>query len=360
MTTVARQPVIRERVAQRPAWHAAALGIWAALIATTAQAGEAGGLRERLRERVAERAGARMAAEAPPASVLIGKTRISEPGRYEIRLRHGGLNRMALIHVPRSWKPGQPLPLVMALHGGGGGALYQADDANYGLITKSETAGFIAVFPNGISPARSGMLATWNAGECCGRARDEKVDDVGFLRAVLRDVQQRIDVDARRVFAIGMSNGAMMAYRLACEAGDAFRGIMAVAGTDNTRTCNARQPVPVLHVHALDDDRVLFNGGAGQVFRDEALVTDFVSVPDTMDKWVRLDRASTTPRRILSAPGAWCDLHEADVNGAPVQLCVTQSGGHSWPGGGKRRGEAPSNAINANDIMWEFFSGLRP
>src|SRR5690606_28973192 len=141
------------------------------LLATACSlAGESGPLRQRVRERVAERAGERMAAEAPPATLLKSATRITAPGRYEIRLRHGRQERMALVHVPRSWTATGSLPLVMALHGAGGGAIYQADDANYGLVTKSEEAGFIAVFPNGISPARSGMLATWNAGDCCAKA----------------------------------------------------------------------------------------------------------------------------------------------------------------------------------------------
>src|SRR5690606_41449164 len=90
-----------------------------------------------------------------------------------------------------------------------------------------EEAGFIAVFPNGLSPARSGMLATWNAGACCARARDEQVDDVGFLRAVLADVKRRIRVDASRVYVVGMSNGAMMAYRIACQASGDIRATMA-------------------------------------------------------------------------------------------------------------------------------------
>lgn len=327
-------------------------------VASVAAAAESVPLRERLRERVAERAGQRIAAEAPPATRLRGSERITRPGRYEIHLRHGGLDRMALVHVPRSWQAGTPAPLVMALHGGGGGALYQADDERYGLITKSEQAGFIAVFPNGISPAKSGMLATWNAGDCCARARDENVDDVGFLRAVVADVQRRARIDAARVYAIGMSNGAMMSYRLACEASDVFRGIMAVAGTDNTRSCRPAQPVPVLHIHARNDDRVLYEGGAGEVFRNEALVSDFVSVPATIRKWVALNHAAATPRRVLDVDGAWCDLHEGGRDAAPVQLCVTATGGHSWPGGAKDRGETPSRAIRANDVMWEFFSSL--
>ena len=321
-------------------------------------AGESGPLRERMRGRLVERAGQKIAAEAPRATLLKAGAPITASGRYEIRLRHGGQERMALIHVPRSWLATEASPLVMALHGGGGGAIHQADDGNYGLITKSEQAGFIAVFPNGISPAKSGMLATWNAGNCCARAREENVDDVGFLRAVVADVKRRTRVDTRRVYAIGMSNGAMMSYRLACEAGDVFHGIMAVAGTDNTKSCQPALPVPVLHIHARNDDRVLYDGGAGSVFRDEAKVADFVSVQATVDKWIRLDRASTKPQRVLSVPGAWCDRYEAGAGGAPVQLCVTETGGHSWPGGSKPRGEAPSTALQANDVMWEFFSSL--
>jgi polyhydroxybutyrate depolymerase len=199
------------------------------------------------------------------------------------------------------------------------------------------------------------MLATWNAGTCCAKARDQNVDDVGFLRKLVEDVGRRINIDRQRVFAIGMSNGAMMSYRLACEAPEVFVAIMAVAGTDNTRRCEPRQPVPVLHIHARDDDRVLFNGGAGKAFRNETLVSDFVSVPATVAKWVKLNRAGAA-ERVLTVPGAWCDRHAAASGGAPVKICVTDTGAHSWPGGEKDRGEAPSTAIIANDLMWEFFT----
>ena len=281
------------------------------------------------------------------------------PGRHEFTLRHDGLTRAYLVHIPRSYDAGRPTALVMALHGGGGSMNYQSNDENYGLISKSEQAGFIVVFPNGTSRLRSGILATWNAGNCCARARDQNIDDVGFLRKVIEDVESRANIDHQRVFAIGMSNGAMMSYRLACEMPDVIKGIMAVAGTDNTRACAPKQPVPVLHVHARNDDRVLFTGGAGDKFRSEALVTDFVSVPDSVAKWVKLNHAQSISRRVLTVEGAYCDLYEAGTGGAPVKLCVTETGGHSWPGGHKARAkEPPSQAVNANDLMWEFFSGL--
>jgi polyhydroxybutyrate depolymerase len=72
-----------------------------------------------------------------------------------------------------------------------------------------------------------------------------------------------------------------------------------------------------------------------------------------------MDRAEPSAKRVLTVPGAHCDLHGAKAGGAPVELCVTDSGGHSWPGGGTQQGrKQPSMAISANDLMWSFFSSL--
>jgi polyhydroxybutyrate depolymerase len=326
------------------------------LLSSTTMAAE-GPLRSLIRDRVAARAAEAAGPAVPTTQLKAGET-ITGPGRYEIHLLHGGIRRMALVHVPKVHIAGKAAPVVMALHGGGGGMIYQASDELYGFISKSEQAGFIAVLPNGISDAGSGMLATWNAGNCCGKARDTHVDDVGFLRALVADLSRRVDIDRNRVFATGMSNGAMMSYRLACEAPDLIRGIAAVAGTDNTTSCTPTKPVPVLHIHARNDEMVLFNGGAGDKLRGKTVATEFVAVPANIAKWVNLNRANATARRVLSVPGAYCDRHEAGAGGAAVELCVTESGGHSWPGGRKDRGETPSTAIQATDLMWEFFSRL--
>jgi polyhydroxybutyrate depolymerase len=236
----------------------------------------------------------------------------------------------------------------------------QADDSLYGQITTSEAEGAIVVFPNGFSRLPGGKLATWNAGNCCGPARDRNIDDVGFIRAVVADVSSRWKVDRSRIYATGMSNGAMMAYRLACDAADVFTAIAAVAGTDNTRECRPSRPVAILHIHARDDTHVLFNGGAGPDSVRAEAVTDYVSVPRTIDKWAQLDGCTGDARRVLDKPGAYCELRASCGAGSRVQLCVTESGGHSWPGGRKaRRGPLPepSHAISANEAMWKFFDG---
>lgn len=302
---------------------------------------------------------AALAAAAAPLRPNSNAAALSS-GDYEFSFRHDGILRRYRVHVPATYSAAAATPMVLALHGGGGNMHYQANDRNYGLITASERYGFVAVFPNGYAKNRRGLFATWNAGLCCGPARDENIDDVGFLRSVVARVKRQANIDPARVYSIGMSNGGLMSYRLACEAPDIIRGVMAVAGTDNTSVCAPQQTVPILHVHALNDDHVLYNGGAGEAaFRNRDAVTDFRSVPDTIEKWVRLNHAEPAPERVLSVPGAWCDLHRARPGGAPVKLCVTERGGHSWPGGEKARSpEPPSKAINANEQMWEFFSGL--
>jgi polyhydroxybutyrate depolymerase len=322
-------------------------------IAPLSVSAQEGTLRQRLKDRLAQR----QQAKAEPVSDSQAQVALSKPGDYRFSFQHHGLTRSYRVHLPASYQPAIAAPLLLALHGGGGNMDFQADDARYGLISKSEREGFIVVFPNGYSKLPGGKLATWNAGNCCAAARDDQVDDVGFIREVLTRVSQLVSVDHQRIFAAGMSNGAMMAYRLACEMSEVFSGIAAVAGTDNTQVCQPGNPVSVLHIHAKNDNHVLFNGGAGPDSVRASAVTDYVSVADTIGKWTKIDACASTSKRTLDTPAAFCQVYAPCTGGAEVQLCVTQTGGHSWPGGGKSRGtEPPSQAISAVDVMWDFFS----
>ncbi len=310
-------------------------------------------LRERIQERMQER---RATAESSAATGMF----------TEESLVHDGLRRTYLVHVPpglntslnTSADASRPAPLVLAFHGGGGDAEFMAQDARYGLIAKADAAGFIVVFPGGFSRFPGGKFAAWNAGNCCGDARDRAVDDVGFVRELVKRLQATHLIDARRVYAVGMSNGGMFAHRLGCEAADVFAAVASVAGTDNTKACAPSRPIPVLHIHAKDDDHVLFEGGAGPAsFRDKSKVTDFTSVPQTMARWVERDRCDIKTTRTMSVAGAYCEAHQNCAGQAEVALCVTETGGHSWPGATTVRSgkEAASQALSANDVMWEFF-----
>ena len=329
----------------------AAAWLGAMTMPSNASAAELDSERPSWRERLQARRDARNG--VGPQHAVSGT--ILPSGDHSFTLRHQGIQRQYRVHVPASYTPGAPpRPLVMAFHGGGGNMNIQADDRYYGLISQSERSGTLLVFPNGYSRLPSGGLATWNAGLCCGPAQEKDIDDVGFVRAVLADVRQRLPFDPDRVFAIGMSNGAMLSYRLACEMADTFQAIAAVAGTDVTQTrCQPTRPVSVLHIHARDDDHVLFNGGAGSASRAQV---DFTSVPDTVNKWVALNACPAIPKTVLSVPGALCEAYSGCNGGASVQLCITDTGGHAWPGGTKPLGgQSGSSAISANEVIWDFF-----
>ena len=306
-----------------------------------------------LREKLGEHRLARNKATRERSADAESDARITGPGDYSFTLVHAGLTRLYRVHVPSAYSPSRPMPLVLSFHGGGGSMDYQANDTYYGQIAKSEQAGYIAVFPNGFSKLKSGKFATWNAGNCCASARDEDVDDVGFVREIITRLSGQLNVDSKRIFANGMSNGGMMSYRLACEMSDVFKAVASVAGTDNTRSCAPKAPISILHIHARDDERELFDGGAGW---KSSKVTSFVSVPDSIAKWVKFNGCSATPKRVFENAGAYCDAYSPCRGGVEVKLCVTETGGHSWPGGKKPRGDTPtSTALSATDVMSDFF-----
>jgi polyhydroxybutyrate depolymerase len=273
-------------------------------------------------------------------------------GDYEFSVSMHGDKRPYLVHVPTQSQAGKALPMVLVLHGGMGNMQVQASERFYHQLSASDKYGYIVVFPNGYSRLPGGKFATWNAVNCCGPAVKKQSDDVAVIRAIIEDMQQRTEVDSKRIFADGMSNGGMMSYRLACELSGTISAIAAVAGTDNTQRCQPAKPVAVLHIHAKDDDHVPFEGGKGQQSMADV---SFNSVPATIQKWVQMNHTNPQAERILEVPGAYCEIHRGGL--APVQLCVTESGGHSWPGGSKPRGgQAGSSAISANDVIWQFFN----
>lgn len=330
----------------------------AALI-TLAHPSPAGELRDKLRAKLLEKL------QEKPAPEVTAKItdKITQPGDYTFAVPKDNLTRMYIVHVPKSYTPDKSVPLLFAIHGGGGDMGYMARDEFYGQISESEKRGHIVVFPNGYSNFPSGKLATWNAGDCCGNARDKNIDDVGFFRTMVAIITGHMNIDRNKIYATGMSNGGMMSERLACEMADVFKAIASVAGPDGTKRCKPTRPISVLQIHAQDDDHVLFNGGAGQgAFHDITKVTNFTSIPETVSRWVKRDSCGVKPERVLQVDGAYCDLYSGCKNGAEVKLCVTETGAHSWPGGEKPAGikkKVNSQAISANEEMWKFFDGLK-
>jgi polyhydroxybutyrate depolymerase len=289
------------------------------------------------------------AKDAPPATKPTALT----PGDHTCHMKIGDLKRDYLVHVPPGYEAKNPTPVVLALHGAAmSGSMMPAFS---GLSKKSDTAGFIVVYPSGAGP---GPILTWNAGGFTGKLAEGRADDVTYLGKLLDDLETRANVDKKRVFACGMSNGGMMCYRLAAELSDRIAAIAPVAGTIAISESHPRQPVPVLHIHGSQDKIVPFAIEKGKV----PLFIRFKGVEESIQTWVKLDGCDEKPKaEVLSKPGDDMPVNRQTYSrgkaDSEVVLIVVEGGGHTWPGQ-----EPPVRFIgkstldfSANDAIWEFF-----
>lgn len=236
----------------------------------------------------------------------------------------GGRRRWWLVHEPASVKG--PAALVVVLHGGGGSPSNAERMSRMSELADRE--GFLAVYPAGTGYFTRRLL-TWNSGNCCGYAMKKGVDDTAFLAAVIERMIKEGRVDPKRVFMTGMSNGAMMAQRFACERADLVAAIAPVAGQLNIPACAPSRPVAVLMIHGLADQNAPYGGGAGKK-----------SFEDRVD------------RSVADSKAMW------EKAGSSVTL-ITHPGGHIWPGGhpGLRfgNGDPVLPEPKATETMWAYF-----
>src|SRR5262245_49018159 len=175
------------------------------------------------------------------------------PGDDSETLEHDGQSREFLVHVPSSYDGATAVPLVLDIHGLTSSARQQA--AISGWRRKADEEGFIVVHPQGLD-------ASWNAGSlCCGNSQRSGVDDEGFLRAVVRRLESEACIDARRVYATGLSNGGGMSHLLACNAADLFAATAPVSMGNGTLPCQPARPISVVMTRGTQDPLVPFDGG---------------------------------------------------------------------------------------------------
>jgi len=223
------------------------------------------------------------------ALTLLAVTVLSA-GSHHIELPFGGLTRSYIVHVP----PHAPAnaPLIVNLHGGGSNAAQQ--ERFSGMDALADREHFIVVYPNGTG--RGEQMLVWNAGTCCGAAPAKKIDDVGFIRAVIDDVSKRVSIDRRRIFATGMSNGSMMTYRLAAEAPDLFAAVAPVAGSMVLMNFHSTHPMPIMHFHSVDDPRALYGGGLGLPFPGTNSRVFHQPVEEQLHKWIVVNGCRAAPK----------------------------------------------------------------
>jgi polyhydroxybutyrate depolymerase len=269
-------------------------------------------------------------------------------------LTHQGMARSYVVRLPAGASTaGQRWPMVIVLHGGGGDA--GNAEKMTGFTDKGHREGFVVVYPEGTGRL-SHHLLTWNAGHCCGRAMEQRVDDVGFIRVMIDKMLVDYPVDSKRIYATGMSNGAMMSHRLGIELPDRLAAIAPVMGAVFGDEKKPASPVAALMINGQLDRSVPVAGGPpGGRFADAWEGTPaqpseaqgrFWAAANGCEPQVEPKSQATVTRWRYTCPSS-----------RAVELVVVADNGHAWPGGkpGSRLGDPPSASLSATDEIWAFF-----
>lgn len=290
---------------------------------------------------------------APLATIAMGLAAGAAVAQDRQSIDVRGTARTYVVRAPDRLKNESPVPLVFVLHGGGGNAANA--ERMTGFTEKAKKEGFIVVYPEGSGRLRRGLF-TWNAGHCCGYAMENKVDDVAFINALIDDLAKRFPIDDKRIYVTGMSNGAMMSHRLGIELSHRIAGIAPVVGTVFGDERKPMQPVAALMINGLLDENVPFNGGLGAGRGKDAW--DGTPAKPALDQaafWAKANGCGDAPSKQDSATQTHYRYN--CPNGRAVELIALKDNGHAWPGGekGSRRGDKPSESLNATDVIWSFF-----
>ncbi|HEY5369441.1 MAG TPA: PHB depolymerase family esterase [Hanamia sp.] len=247
-----------------------------------------------------------------------------------------GLQRDYIIHLPPSFNALKQLPLIFALHGGGGTA--ESAVRFYDLESLADKNNFIIVYPDAVKKA-------WSIPGMASRVKglDTTVNDLHFMNTLLDTMIANYKADPTKVFCTGISRGAMFSYYLADAMNSRITAIAAVCGgISNTQaqTYFLKTPLPVLIINGTGDPLVKYDGGYGTLNKRNKGNEDADMLPtgDLVKKIVSLDHCNAVPQT-LSLPNTdpydGCTETEYiyDGDNVKVDFIKIENGGHTWAGG---------------------------
>ncbi|MCX2713221.1 alpha/beta hydrolase family esterase [Mycolicibacterium sp. J2] len=301
-------------------------------------------MRERLRT---------LAAVLAVVTCLVGVGAVvlgSAPSARAAALDFGGLVRTYELHVPAGSRPSA---LVLNLHAAGATGRDQAALTHYDAV--ADAHGFAVAYPDGID-------MSWADGRGASIPDRQGVDDVGFLTALASKLVSDFGINPGRVYVTGLSAGAFMANRLACDRADLFAAIAPVAGTLGVNVgCAPSRPVAVMATYGTADPIVPFDGGP---MTGRGGVSDIVSAPALVQRWRQLNGCADTPAQQPLAPsgdGTHTDRidYPRCAPGGEVVFMRVDGGGHTWPGAPEvlpaQAVGLASRGFDASEASWRFF-----
>ncbi len=285
-----------------------------------------------------------------PAEPTAGGTGPPTAGDHDITVSVDGQDHDAILYVPKSAAGKTNVPVVLVLHGGGGWASQIRKMARMDPV--ADDKGFIVAYPNGTR----GMLGyTWNGGDCCGVAMNQGVDDVALFRKLIDTLVSKYGADPKRIYATGISNGAIMSHRLACELSDKIAAIAPIAGAVMV-DCKPNRPVPVLFFHGTDDHGLPPAGGTNPRSGSRG---PFPPLSKSIETWSRIDGCPAAGKETYRKGSVLCTTYGPCNADSEIEYCKINGGGHTWPGGEpilEKKLGMTTRDITASAAMWDFFA----
>lgn len=260
---------------------------------------------------------------------------VLSPGDHMYSLEFDGITRMFIVHVPPGYDGKKPVPVVLDLHGFSSNGSQQLGLSGFSEV--ADESGFIVVAP-------TGYMNSFNGDIEFGSAKSQMLDDVGFMKALVKYVGELANIDRARVYSTGLSNGAAMTNTLGCQATDTFAGVAPVADPlDIGRATCMPQPIAVLGFHGYDDEYVPYEGGPGG---GPPLPEPFPSIPDTLAAWGKLMGCTGEPELVAFEGRNKCEIFRTCGRAVQVGYCSLE-GGHVL---------YQQNGLDIADYAWKFLS----
>jgi len=285
---------------------------------------------------------------------------VHRPGACGGAIQAGGLTRTYRLHLPPSYDETKPISLILAFHGGGGQGRGMEKLSGFSIL--SDLNGFVVVYPDAFG-------RHWNDDRGIQAIRSHRlnIDDVGFISVLIEKLMQTYNIDPKRIYATGISNGGFFCQRLACQLSHKIAAIAIVASLlpeNFPSICKPMRPISVLIISGTKDPFVPWKGGNVGVWpinRGKVL-----SVYDTVRYWATQNSCSLSPvitGEVDKDPQDGIRVRQEAYSqgkaGTEVILYAIEGGGHTWPGGPQYLPERiigkTSRDIKASEVIWDFF-----
>lgn len=290
-----------------------------------------------------------------------------KPGTHKLTIASQGHDWTCHVRVPKKYDPAKLPPLVLVLHGGGGGGeLYLTQN---GWADKADAEGFVVAAPTALpaKPTEAASFRTnpalWNSGQLPAISPRAKIDDVKFFDQLLDEVQKQAPYNPKAVFVTGHSNGAGMTFMLGAKLSERLTALAPFAGLLAVKGPKPGKPLPTLYIVGTKDPLHPIDGGDvkspwGGTRKDPP-------VKEYLETWSKAQGGGTEEKAVSDKDGVKTVEYAANKDGVGVRVIYIEGHGHGWPGG-KESGLPESllgpdaKKLNATDAIWDFFKTHLP